>query len=113
MAIELVKVDRVDSTVPPFTIYGWTVEDSPKPVKVHTWDSLKASACERAMKAARYVWMTYRDRRFGVMDLTTVRIDDSAFETDEDRRQREQRERNEAVYTEAVRNWFKQTDPAS
>lgn len=76
MPIELVRVERVDSTVPPFRIYGTTVEAKPRFVKVHTWCSLKATACQRAMQTGRLVRMTWVDRRFGVCDLKNVSLED-------------------------------------
>lgn len=32
-------------------------------------------------------------------------------ETDDERRAREQRERNDAIYDEAIRRWFHDTEP--
>lgn len=83
MPRELVRVERVVSGTPPFTIHGETVEDRPKPLTVHTWDALKASACQRALETQRYVWMTWRDRHFGFCDLVTVRLDDSKWGSDD------------------------------
>lgn len=83
MPLELVKVERVESERPPFTVYGTTVEDTPKYVKVHTWDSLKASACRRGMETNRCVWMTWRDRHFGECQLITVSLDDTKWSHDD------------------------------
>lgn len=88
MPLELVKVERVESSSPPFTVYGETVEDVPKPLKVHTWDALKASACQRAHATHRYVWIAWRDRRFGECDIVSVKLDDSTFSDDDTPRER-------------------------
>lgn len=82
MALELVKVERVVPDRPPFTIYGTTIEDTPKFVKVETWDSLKASACRRGLETNRAVWMTWRDRHFGSCQLVTVMIDETKWSHD-------------------------------
>jgi hypothetical protein len=85
MGLDLMRVEQLQSwegvagapTV--WVVKGVTVEEQPRMLKVRTLKPLHASACERALRTGRLLWVGWRDARHGAKDMTTVRLDDTAF----------------------------------
>lgn len=87
--LDLVRVDRVGSigtsnpNVQQFCIDAHTVDVVPTAIQFHTIDALKASICQRGADTGTYVWVGWKDSRFKMRDLVTVKFDDSKFVHDE------------------------------
>lgn len=86
MGRELVKVERVDpwQTQTPgvmgYTVTGVTIEESPRTVQFQTISDWKAAICSRAIQLEQWVWIGWRDSRFGVKDIVTVELDSTKFQ---------------------------------
>lgn len=94
MPLTLVTVDRVRSVatanprVEQYFVDAHTVDELPLIVHFVTISQLRATLCQRAKDLGLYIWIVWRDGRYGTKEITSVQLDDSKFDYDEQPKER-------------------------